>query len=858
MERYGIRLIVPLLVVLALGSLVSSSAAQGIAFYVSTAGNDAWSGSLPEPDVGGTEGPFATIARARDAVRALPADVRGATPITVHIRGGRYDLSEPIVFGAQDSGTAAPAITYAAYGDERPVISGGRAVTGWAPAGGGVWKATVPGVAEGEWYFHQLFVSGRRAQRARSPNGGFFRVNGRISTDAQASFTYNEGDVNPAWAGLGDVEVIALVNWSDLRFPIVAVDPGARTVTLAGQAVPWSNWEENPRYWVENAPDALDEPGEWHLDRTTGEVRYRPLPGEDMTSAEVVAPALTQLVRIEGNPSTGETVSRLRFRGLTFSYADWSMGPTGYADMQAAYDTAAVVQADGARGVSIEGCTFEHLGTYAISFGLGCKNNLVLGSEIRDVGAGGVKIGEPVIRTAEEEKTDGNDIVDNHIHDIGIVSPGAVGVWVGQSGWNTIFRNHIHDTNYSGISVGWTWGYTNSNAAHNIIDSNHIHDIGRGMMSDMGCVYTLGVQPGTMIRNNVCHDVRSFESGYGGWGIYLDEGSSDIVVEDNIVYETRHGAFNQHYGLRNQIRNNILAFNTYAQVTQGDRPDQPHSLTFERNIVYWTEGPLLGGGWTSGEHQFDYNLYFNASGAPISFAGWSLAEWQALGQDVHSLIADPLFEDAGNHDFRLKPGSPAFSLGFAPIETVQFADVPSDHWAFYEIRACVEAAIVGGYVDATYRPNLAVSRDQMAVFVSRALAGGDGNVPTGPAEATFPDVPIDHWAFRHVEYAVANGIVEGYPEGDYRPAVTVDRGQMAVFIARAIATPTGEAGVPDAGCQEPVFPDVGCEFWARKYIQYIKERAITSGYRDGLYHPEYACTRDQMAVYVQRAFALAM
>jgi len=109
-----------------------------------------------------------------------------------------------------------------------------------------------------------------------------------------------------------------------------------------------------------------------------------------------------------------------------------------------------------------------------------------------------------------------------------------------------------------------------------------------------------------------------------------------------------------------------------------------------------------------------------------------------------------------------------------------------------------------------------------------------------------------------VEYAVANGIVEGYPEGDYRPAVTVDRGQMAVFIARAIATPTGEAGVPDGGCQEPVFPDVGCEFWARKYIQYIKERAITSGYRDGLYHPEYACTRDQMAVYVQRAFELPM
>jgi PKD repeat protein len=190
---------------------------------------------------------------------------------------------------------------------------------------------------------------------------------------------------------------------------------------------------------------------------------------------------------------------------------------------------------------------------------------------------------------------------------------------------------------------------------------------------------------------------------------------------------------------------------------------------------------------------------------------------------------------------------------------VGFPDAGPSHWAFRPIIACFSAGIVAGYLDGNYHPEIPVSRDQMAVYVSRALAGGDEHVPSGPATAHFPDVPLDFWAFKYVEYAFANSIVTGYPDGWYHPADVVDRGQMAVFIARAIVTPTGDEGLegytpPDT----PTFPDVPTGFWAYQYIEYIAdpERGVTGGYPDGRYHPEYPCSRDQMAVYVQRAFKL--
>jgi len=203
------------------------------------------------------------------------------------------------------------------------------------------------------------------------------------------------------------------------------------------------------------------------------------------------------------------------------------------------------------------------------------------------------------------------------------------------------------------------------------------------------------------------------------------------------------------------------------------------------------------------------------------------------------------------------------------IQLICFTDVCTGFWDFEEIMACVDASIVQGYPEGDYKPALAVSRDQMAVYIARSLAGGEENVPPGPPTPSFSDVPTTNWAYDHIEYTVDQGVVQGYEEGDYKPLEEVDRAQMAVYIARSIATPTGEAGLigydPPA---TPTFPDVPTGFWAYKHVEYCAEQGVVKGYpfddpdNPGgtitLYQPDWLVTRDQMAAYIQRAFVLPM
>jgi DNA-binding beta-propeller fold protein YncE len=186
-----------------------------------------------------------------------------------------------------------------------------------------------------------------------------------------------------------------------------------------------------------------------------------------------------------------------------------------------------------------------------------------------------------------------------------------------------------------------------------------------------------------------------------------------------------------------------------------------------------------------------------------------------------------------------------------------FPDLTWDSWAYGPAKACIEAGIVAGYADGFYRPADAVTRDQMAVYISRALAGGDDNVPEFTGGPTFPDVGAGHWALDYVEYAADRSVVAGYQDGSYHPEYQVDRGQMAVYIARSICDPTGEDGLADYTPPSiPDFPDVQAGFWAYKHIEYCYQHAVVGGYGDGLYHPANVVTRDQMVVYVARAFGL--
>jgi len=182
-----------------------------------------------------------------------------------------------------------------------------------------------------------------------------------------------------------------------------------------------------------------------------------------------------------------------------------------------------------------------------------------------------------------------------------------------------------------------------------------------------------------------------------------------------------------------------------------------------------------------------------------------------------------------------------------------FDDVARDHWAYEAIEACVAARVVTGFRDGTYRPAAQVHRDEMAVYIARAAAGGDAAVPPGPRVPHFYDVPVIHWAYDYIQYCYDQGIVRGTGRLTYSPHLTVDRGQMAVFVARSRGWVALDDDMTTAS---ELFPDVPAGYWAGTAIEACVTNGVVQGYDDGLYRPDAIVTRDQMAVYVARAFEL--
>ena len=648
------------------------SQARPLTLYVATNGRDDWSGRLPLPDHGHADGPLATLAGARDRLRVLRGQGKVSGPVTVSVRGGTYFLTEPLVFTPEDSGTAAAPVAYEAFKSERPVISGGRRITGWQQASDRLWTAPVPDAQRAP--FNQLFVNGMRRSRPTLPvGGGFYTIAARVppsdSKQGDNALQFAPGDVHADWHNLADIEVQCFQIWSMARMRVASVDEAAHVLTLTGHTSNpdyWAQLAQGNRYRLENVSEALpQEPGTWYLDRTAGVVAYHPMPGEQPGTSEVLAPRLQQLLLFQGDPNHKQWVTDIHLRGLSFQHTDWAMGPQGHSSAQAEVDLGGVISAVGARDCGIENCEIAHIGTYAVEWGRACQRDSVVDCDLHDLGAGGVKIGEGNIRPDPDDQAQDNVVEDCRIHDGGTVHPAAVGVWVGQSPGNRIVHNDIHDLYYTGVSLGWTWGYGDARAQNNAVEYNRIYNIGRGLLSDMGGIYTLGNQHGTRLTHNLIHDVLS--ATYGGWGIYFDEGTTDIVARDNIVYHTKTGGFHQHYGKNNLVQNNIFADAATAQL-QHTRNEDHLAFTFQRNIVLWTQGDLFNGNWGGAQVALDDNVYWDRSGRPITFAGKSFADWQKTGHDLHSLVADPQFVDAPAFDFALRPHAPALALGFQPID----------------------------------------------------------------------------------------------------------------------------------------------------------------------------------------------
>ena len=610
-----------------------------------------------------------TLMMARDAVRTWHASGHADEAAVIVLPKGDYALTESLVLDARDGNA-----TWQAGNPDKTLITGGKQIIGLATGPDGNWHATA------ELHFEQLFINGERAIRSRYPAEGRLplgdlQIKELPGKRAQITVKVPDAVIAALTADtipLPERQLLVFHKWDTSRYALTAIDPANDTLTVEGQSMTsWNPWNAQSFYLLDNCAGPSLAPGAWFLG-PAGELNYHPLPGETLGLTEAVAPVLEKLLIVHG-------ARNLHFQGLHFGYTSYRLPSEGCPPVQAAAGIGASIQIDDAENLTFDHCEMAHTGNYGIWLRSGCRHCRIEHCLLEDLGAGGIRIGEMAIRQNPAELTGGNVIANNIIRGCGRIHPSAVGIWIGQSGNNQITHNDISDTFYTGISAGWTWGYGPSQATNNDISYNRIHQIGQGVLSDMGGIYTLGVSPGSTCVGNVIYDVRAHD--YGGWGIYPDEGSSGWQIASNLVWRCTSvlspsgGGFHQHYGASNNIGNNIFALSSGPPM-QATRVENHLSFTLTHNLIISSNTAFFYGPWNKLQYASGNNCFVVYGKATPLFPKGDLAAWQQAGHETGSILTTLALK--GNWpDVTFPADSPVFAVGFKPFDP-QLAGVTGD------------------------------------------------------------------------------------------------------------------------------------------------------------------------------------
>lgn len=537
--------------------------------YVSPDGSNINAGNIDQP-----------LASLHEAV-VRSRSIKKNKEVTIWLNGGTYRITKAIELGIADS-----MLNWRAIPGEKPVVSGGRLLPKWQQDENGLYFSTLD-----ESYptqIRELFINGQRATRARHPNNEYLRI-AQAGEDKRTNFYFNQDDF-PEVQNPGNLELVLLHDWSISRIVVESIDwtkYHLTTVDWIGAKVldffNLTNWEKQPRYFLENAREFLDSPGEWFYDESSRKIFYFPKSNEDIRKAEAIIPVTSQLLTIQGNRTTREKVKNVNFQGITFEHTAWQVPENGYCGIQACmFDNRsgksqnwnwlpAAIEVDLATNCHFKACTIRHLGGSGIWFREDTDHCSLSTSHVYDISGNGINIGEGQKRPTDEEgqswwqsnpeqATSDIAVSNSLIEECGQQFYGAVGIWGGLVANTNLERNEIRNLPYTGISIGWMWNPQPTPCRENTIQGNHIYQV-LTKLSDGGGIYSLGLQPGSRIANNLIHDVKLNAGRAESNGMFLDEGVTDVVVENNIIYNIARSPLRFHRATTNIVRNNVLAHN---------------------------------------------------------------------------------------------------------------------------------------------------------------------------------------------------------------------------------------------------------------------------------------------------------